>query len=1109
MNRNLSILIGLTLIISACQNLDERLMFELLDAEKTGVDFVNELEFDREFNIYKYRNFYNGGGVGIGDFNNDGLKDIYFSANMKTNKLYFNKGNFEFEDVSAASKTQSEKAWSTGVSVADVDGDGWLDIYVCNSGDIEGDDKMNELFINNQDGTFTEKAEDFGLADKGYSTHAAFFDYDRDGDLDAYLLNNSYQSIGSFNLKKNERPNRDIEGGDKLYRNDDGTFVDVSEDAGIYGSIIGFGLGVTVGDVNRDGWLDLYISNDFFERDYLYINNKDGTFSEELTAQINSISGASMGADMADVNNDGYPEIFVTEMLPRQEQRIKTKTTFENWDRYQQGVQNGYYHQFTRNMFHLNNGNNTFSEIGRMSNVHATDWSWGALIADFDNDGYKDLYVSNGINQDLTDQDFLKYIANEETMRAIISDEGVDYAQLIEAIPSNRIKNYMMANNGNSSKILFTDTSEEWGLGHPSFSNGSAYADLDNDGDLDIVVNNVNMSSFIYRNNQREHIIQQHNYLQVDLVGRDKNKFAVGSNVSVYANEEIFYSENIPIRGFQSSVDNTLHFGLGHLERIDSVIVNWYDGSRSSYHELEINQRHKIEIENVDRYDQESGLQLSAMSILNTEVISAADFLDYKHTENEFVDFDRDRLLFQMISSEGPCFCKGDINGDGLEDLYLGGSKDHPGQFWLQRQNGKYEALIPDQFLEDKISEDSDCRIFDMDADGDMDLYVASGSNEFPSSSSALGDRAYFNDGSLGFTKSSQILPAGLYESTGSIDIADYDGDGDIDVLVGLRLKPFLYGVPVSAYILDNDGKGKFTKVANENNGVLKDIGLVKDLMWVDFDSDEDLDIIIIGEWMPISVLENTEEGYKNITKNLGLEKSNGWWNKLEVFDIDNDGDKDFVIGNHGLNSRFKATIEKPIRMYINDFDQNGQVEQIICTYNGEEAYPIALKHDLEMQMPELKKQFLKYTDYAGKTIGDIFPEEILERSIVGSAYELRSSILINNGSQKWELRPLDIEAQVSPVYGIKAIDLNNDGLEDLILGGNLYKVKPEIGRFDASYGQVLINNGKNTFESIKSKQSNIEFNGEIRHIETITISGENALMAIRNNDTPLIYILN
>src|SRR5450432_2545896 len=550
-------------------------LFELLGNDRTNIDFNNKLTYDNQFNIFTYRNFYTGGGVAVGDINNDGLPDIFFTGNQVANRLYLNKGNFKFEDITDKAGIQKKGKWSTGVCMADVNGDGLLDIYVCYSGIAPGDPRHNELYINHGNLTFTEEAEAYGIADGGYSTHAAFFDYDHDGDLDLFLLRNASKPIGTFNLQHNERNIRDSLGGDKLYRNDGGHFVDVSAEAGIYGSVIGFGLGVTVGYVNNDGWPDIYVSNDFFERDYLYINNRNGSFSEELENQMHSISNASMGADMADINNDGHPDIFVTEMLPEKESRIKVNTTFENWEKYQLDQKYGYYNQFTRNTLQLNNGNNTFSEIGRLSGVQATDWSWGALITDLDNDGFKDIFVANGIYKDITDQDYIQYTASAEVIREkILSKEKNVIKKLIDLIPSHPIPNYAFSNNGD---LTFTNKAKEWGLDEPSFSNGSAYADLDNDGDLDLVVNNVNMPCFVYRNES----VQQHpenKFLKVTLQGEGKNKFGIGAKVTVHYNHTIAYQEEMPMRGFESTVDSRLNFGLGKTNKIDSVVVVWNDG---------------------------------------------------------------------------------------------------------------------------------------------------------------------------------------------------------------------------------------------------------------------------------------------------------------------------------------------------------------------------------------------------------------------------------------------------------------------------------------------------------------------------------------------------
>lgn len=1068
--------------------------FTTMPVGYTGIDFTNQLDFKQKFNIYTYRNFYNGGGVAIGDLNKDGLPDLYFTANMKSNRLYLNKGNFQFEDITEKAGVKGERAWSTGVSFADVNGDGWLDIYVCNSGNVDGDNKQNELYINNGDLTFTESAAKYGLDDRGLSTHAAFFDYDKDGDLDVYLLNNSYQAIGSFNLRKNIRPVRDSVGGDKLYRNDGNQFVDVSEAAGIYGSVIGFGLGVTVGDVDQDGWQDIYVSNDFFERDYLYMNNGDGTFREELEKQIRSISGASMGADMADLNNDGYPEIFVTEMLPETDARLKTKTTFENWDRYQYGVKNGYYHQFTRNMLHLNNGDGSFSEIGRLVDVEATDWSWGALFEDFNNDGKQDIFVANGIYQNLTDQDFLNFIANEETKQAIITQKGVDFKKLVEFIPVEAVPNYMFVGKGD---LQFSNQSEDWGLAAPSHSNGSAYGDLDNDGDLDLVVNNVNMPAFIYRN-ETSRFDPTHNYLSVSLKGEGENTFALGAKVTLRAEGKIFHLEHMPMRGFQSSMDYRLFFGLGTISNIDTLEVLWPNGQWSQILDVKTNRQLVLDYKELKKMTPLASEE-EVIPVFFREKKEKENWY-YQHEENSFVDFDRDNLLYHMKSTEGPKIAKGDVNGDGREDFYIGGAKGKPGALMIQQANGQFSATNLALFEKDKGSEDVDGLFFDADGDQDLDLYVVSGGNEFPSSSASLIDRLYLNNGQGQFTKSEQVLPAGRFESTSCVVSADYDKDGDQDLFVGVRLMPRFYGVQVNGYILENDGRGRFTNISDRIAPGLKDLGLIKDAIWADYDQDEDVDLLIVGEWMNIKVFQNENGTFKDVSKKVGVAESSGWWNRIVASDLDKDGDLDFILGNHGLNSRFKANKEQPISCYINDFDQNGTVEQIICTYNEGESYPLVLRQDLVRQMPGLKKKYLKFANYKGQKIEDIFTPEQLERAVVHQVNTLESAILINQGNGQFVLKALPVEAQLSPTYGILAEDFNKDGHVDILLGGNLFGVKPEVGRYDASYGTVLLGNSKNEFSIIDAKASGFKTEGEVRDIVSIKAGNQRLIVVARNN---------
>jgi hypothetical protein len=1071
----------------------------MMPASVTHADFVNHLDYDiqlkTKFNIYTYRNFYNGGGVALGDINNDGLIDIFLTSNMGSNVLYLNKGDFKFEDISQRAGIQGKGQWATGVAFADVNGDGWTDIYVCNSGNVEGADRRNELYINNGDLTFTERAKEHNLDDPGYSTHGVFFDYDKDGDLDMYLLNNSSRAIGSFNLKDNQRLKRDSIGGDKLFRNDNNKFTDVSEKAGIYGSVIGFGLGVTVGDINQDGWMDIYVSNDFFERDYIYLNNHDGTFRETLTIMMRSISAASMGADMADINNDHYPEIFATDMVPEHNDRLKTKTTFDNWDGYKSNVDNGYHHQFTRNMLQLNNTDGTFSEIGRLAGVNATDWSWGALIMDLDNDGLKDLFVANGIFKDLTDQDYLQYFSNRDMVMSIVTGNKVDYKTLIDAIPSVKIPSYAFKNSGN---YCFLNMAGKWGLDTPSFSNGSAYGDLDNDGDLDIVVNNVNMPMFIYRNETNKRLPDNH-YLKVILKGEPGNTAAIGTKLTVRHQGKIIYLEQMPMRGYLSTSDSRPNLGLGHLTEVDSLIINWPDDRITLMTNVKTDQTltlyqkdaAKMSIPIVDSENSESPC---------FKDISNENRINFIHKEDDFNDFEIDKLIYHMMSTEGPRICKGDINGDGLDDIYAGGAKGEPGALLLQRENGTFTSVEKSVFELDKVSEDTDCAMFDADGDGDVDLYVASGSNEFPESSSALSDRLYINDGKGHFIKSQQILPAGKYESTSCVRPDDFDNDGVVELFVGIRLKPFLYGVPVNGYILENDGKGNFSNVTPQTAPELQNVGMIRDMLWADVDGDKDKDMIIAGDWMPVKVFINENGKFKEKKDAFGSIKTEGWWNCLASGDFDADGDVDFIAGNHGLNSRFKATPEKPVSMYVNDFDLNGTPEQIICVYDGDKSYPLALKHDLTRQIPALQQKYPKYEMYKNQQITDMFTPEQLKNSIHLDAFMMETSLFMNDGSGHFARRPLPVEVQFSPVYAAEVGDFNGDGNPDILLGGNLYNVKPEVGRYDASYGSFLLGDGKGGFTNIPAKVSGFRLDGEIRDIMKIPTNNGKLMVVARSN---------
>lgn len=1073
----------------------------------TAIDFINQVDYTDEFNTYTYRNFYNGAGVGIGDINGDDLPDIYFCGNMAGNRLYLNKGDFVFEDITEKAGVGSGVSWSTGVSLADVNGDGMLDIYVCKSGKPDVENRRNELFINNGDLTFSEKAREYGLDIMGLSNHASFFDFDRDGDLDCYVLNNSFQSVTEFDIRTGQREIRDSLGSNMLLRNDGMKFIDASIEAGIYGSKIGFGLGVSIADINLDGWQDIYVANDFFEKDYLYINSGDGTFRECLEEQIREISLGAMGADIADLNNDAWPEIFVTEMTPEDIPRYRTKAVFDDWDRYQMKVNKGYHHQFPRNTLQLNNRNNSFSEIGRYSGVSATDWSWGALIFDMDNDGWKDIFVANGIYKDLLDRDFLDIYSDPSVMRTLINTEEKAILHLINQIPSVKIPNYAFINNHD---LTFTNKSGEMGLETPSWSNGAAFGDLDNDGDLDLVVNNVNMKPFIYRNNLYNKNNKKDNdndnpsnFLSIRLKGEHNNSNATGAMVRVYAGGIVFSQELIPTRGFQSTSDNRLHFGLGSIERIDSVLVVWPDGYYSVVTAPEINR-----LMNLSRKDIPAKEYIPAKSnylpiFRQTEDLKAPFFT---HQENRFNDFERNMLLLKMISNEGPDIDVGDINGDGLEDLFICNAKDSPSGLITQDKKGSFISVSDITFQKYSASEDICSALFDAEGDGDLDLYVATGGPEYPSASSALADILYINNGNGKFTRTDERLPSGIYESNSCVKPEDFDNDGDIDLFIGTRLKPFSYGVPATSSLLENDGKGNFKNVTSEKASKLKNVGMVTDMNWADIDNDGDRDMIIIGDWMPVKFLINEQGIFRDITSQTGLRKSEGFWHRIIAKDLNNDGLIDFVLGNEGLNSRFRADSVRPLTMYINDFDMNGTVEQVICVTDGSNEYPLAGKDDMVTQIPSLRKKFLKYNDYKDATMTDIFSSDVLARSLKLYAYRSETSVLLNKGNYRFEMISLPAEAQFSPVYAIAAEDFDHDGICDILVGGNQYRIKPEIGINDASYGLFLKGIGHTEWKALLPAESGMLVRGEIRDFESLKVRNRNILVIAMNNDKIQLY---
>lgn len=1079
------------IICSGCKKtsevaLPDHHLFNVLPSAQTHIDFSNDLNYTEEFNPYTYRNFYNGGGVGLGDINNDGLVDIYFCGNQVNSRLYLNKGGFQFEDITDKAGVACAGVWASGVAFVDINGDGLQDIYVCKSGkpDAHSNNRYNELFINQGDLTFKESAKPYGLDNTGLSSHAAFFDYDRDGDLDCYLLNNSIRTVGAYDLRKDQRNIPDTLGGNKLMRNDEGHFTDVSKQAGIYSSAIGFGLGVSVGDLNGDGWPDLYVSNDFFERDYMYINQQDGTFKESVEYAMPEISLNSMGADMADINNDAMPEVFVTDMLPETDARYKTKTTFENWEKYQRNVQNGYHHQFIRNVLQLNRGDLKFSEISRYAGVFATDWSWGALIFDMDMDGYKDIFVANGIYKDLTDQDYLNLYNDPETIHGLMKTESNVIKKLIDAMPAEKLPNYAFQNHLPSGDLTFVNKSKEWGLSTPSFSNGSAYGDLDNDGDLDLVINNTGMPSFVYQNMSRE--INSTNYLKFEIIGKNKNTKAIGTQITLYHADQKYFQEVHPMRGFESCVDPRPLFGLGKLAFVDSIHIVWPDGRLQRMAETQTNQ-----VISLNEYDTlvTSWNEIQPIDyVLQSTKIKG---LEYTHHENVFNDFERDRLLFNMISREGPAMAVGDINGDQLEDVYMGHAMHALPALFLQRSDGSFQTKNVIAFLQDSASEDTDALFFDADSDGDLDLYVCSGGNEVPTSSSLLADRLYINTGKGDFVKSQQILPTFNFESTSCVKAGDYDQDGDLDLLVGVRLIPFNYGVPCNGYILNNQN-GIFKPIIVPD---LNKIGMITDAAWVDIDGDKDLDLVIVGEWMPVTILLNDHGKFQNKSVPYDLANTKGLWQAVCATDIDLDGDIDIIAGNWGLNTRIKSLPGKPINLFINDFDQNGTAEQMLTVYNGDRPYPLTLRQDLVAQMPYLKKKYLKFESYKNQSMSDIFSPDQLKSGYTLACVTNTTTLFIQQDG-KFIARALPFESQLSPVFSIVAQDINHDHLPDILLGGNFSASKPEVGSYMANPLTALIQSPNHNFESKPVKNISVE----VRSMQPILIEHKTRFLIANNN---------